>query len=156
METKSAFDSFELQITPIAQNFLKEAAKWAYVLSIFGFIGIAFMLFSALIMIASSSAIPSDSSAGPMGMVGAMTTGVGIAYLLFAVLYFFPVMYLYKFSDKMKTAISNSNTETLTDSLENLKSHFKFLAIFIIAFFVLAILGFLIGVIAGIGAASGM
>jgi len=155
MENRSAFESFELQLTPIGQGFLKETAKWAFIYSIFGFIGLGFLILGALSMFAMGSTIPDDPSFGGATM-GIFGTGMGVAYLISAVLYFFPVYYLYQFSTKAKKALENTNSESLTDSLGNLKSHFKFLSIFMIVVFVFAILAMLIGVVAGIGVASGM
>ena len=42
---KKAFENFELQLNESAKGFLKEAAKWAYFLSILGYIGIGITCF---------------------------------------------------------------------------------------------------------------
>lgn len=144
MEQNSPFDSFELQITPLAQGFLKETAKWALFLSILGFIGLGFLILGGLSMIAAGSMI--DSVAGGMGAMG-MFSGLtlGLVYLVFAILYFFPIYYLYKFASNTKQALQNNNTEKLTSSLESLKSHYKFmgiLAILMIVFYILFIVIF--------------
>jgi len=39
-----AIEEFELQLNESAKGFLKEATKWAYFLSILGYIGIAFIV----------------------------------------------------------------------------------------------------------------
>lgn len=141
MEYNSPFESFELQVTSAAADFLRTAAKWAMFLSILGFIGIGFMILSALMMlVAGGAAAGMDSS--PYGAGAAMAPGViGVMYLVFAVLYIFPVIYLYKFSSNAKEAVNSNNSEKLTVSLENLKSHYKFVGIATI----ITILGSIVG-----------
>lgn len=155
MEQNSSFDSFEFHLTQEAQGFLKETGKWAMFLAILGFIALAFMLLGGLSMFAMGDAIDSASSMGgsPMSLPG---TVLGIIYLIAAGLYFIPVLYLYKFASNIKQAIANSNTIQLTEALKNLKSHYKFVGIITI----IAIVGWIIGIIAMIsvfaGAAAGM
>ncbi len=141
----SSFDSFELQLTSLAKDYLTETAKWAKFLSIMGFILIGFMIIGALAMFAVGDAF-AGMGAGAFG--NAFGAFLGVVYLLVAFLYFFPVLYLYKFSSKAKSALYNNNSQELTEALENLKSHYKFvgiLTIVILSFYVLmmflAILG---------------
>lgn len=161
MEHNSAFDSFELQFTPVAQSFIREAAKWAKFLSIIGFIFIALYILVALMMIAGGAAMGANeelnTASGGMGMMGAIGgTALGIIYLIVAVIAIFPTLYLSRFAGKAKLALDNNNTEYLTTSLENLKSYFKFLGIFTIVMLVLMIIGFVVGIIAGVSAAGAM
>lgn len=141
MENNSSFETFELQLTNEAKDFLKETGKWASFLGILGFIGLAFFVIIALTVLAVGGAMSSAmDSMGAFGGVG--TTAIGIIYLLMALLYFFPVLYLYRFGSRIKNAFANNDTAMLTSAIENLKSHYKFvgiLAIIMIAFYVLAI-----------------
>lgn len=152
-ESKSAFESFELQLTQAAQEFLREAAKWAMFLSILGFIGLALILFMGLGMFAAGSAIDS-AGAGAMGAFPASI--MGVAYLLMAVLYFFPILYLYKFASNTKQALLNSSTEQLTESLKNLKSHYKFIGIVTIVMIAIYIIGIIVAISVFASAAAGM
>lgn len=159
MEHNSSFDSFELQITPVAQGFLKEIAKWATFLSIMGFIFIGFLVLGALAMFAMGGAMGASDmqgmgGMGMMGMLGGAT--LGIIYLVIALLYFFPVMYLFKFASNAKKALSSNNTDQLTTSIENLKSHYKFMGILTIIGIVFYFIIFIVAIVAGVGAASGM
>lgn len=115
----------QLTLNSEAKNFLRETAKWAFFLSIIGFIGIGFLVILALFSGVIFSAIPQAQSV-PFDLGFAMT----IAYLLFALLYFFPVYYLMQFANKMKKALSTKNDETLAESFKMLKSHYKFLGVF--------------------------
>ncbi|WP_294818545.1 DUF5362 family protein [uncultured Flavobacterium sp.] len=138
-DQSSSFDSFELQLTSLAKEYLTETAKWAKFLSIMGFIFLGFMLLGALSMFALGSSIDNFGGGGFGTAFGAFA---GVLYLLVALLYFFPVLYLYKFATKARTALYGNNSQELTAALENLKSHYKFvgiLTIVILAFYVLMI-----------------
>lgn len=155
MENTSPFDSFELQLTAAAQGFLRETAKWARFLSIIGFIFVALYIILALMMFAVGGAMGSAEGMGGMGMMGAMGGAtLGIIYLLGAILYFFPILYLYRFASKALMAFESNSTEHLTSSLENLKSHYKFMGILMIIVLVLMVLGIIIGIVGGLAAAT--
>jgi len=156
-DNKSAFDSFELQFTHQAQGFVRETAKWATFLSILGFIFIGFMVLGALSMFAMGSAFSSMGGGGPMGAMGMLGGAtMGVIFLLMAVLYFFPIMYLYKFASNAKDALNSNNTERLTVAFENLKSHYKFVGILTVIGLAFYILVIIFGIVAGVAGASQM
>lgn len=148
MENNSPFDSFELQLTESAKIFIKEIAKWAKFLSIVGFIFLGFLVLGAIAMFASGGAMATMSSS-PMGALGAAGGALaGIIYLLVALLYFFPIRYMYMFASKTKRAFESNDSQEMTDAFENLKSHYKFIGIltiiglsFYALIFLLAIFG---------------
>ena len=74
------------------------------------------------------------SIVGAMGQYNGMAAIPGafgtVMYLLMALLYFFPVMYLFKFSTKLKEALESNNSQVLSESFTNLKSHYKFSILF--------------------------
>jgi hypothetical protein len=147
MGEHSVIESFEMKLSESAKDFLKETAKWAYFLSILGYIGICFIIFVALFAGTLFSAM------GKMNPVmGAMGSSFGIVitfvYFLIATLYFFPVYYLNKFASTAKAAIKNNDSETLTTSLEYLKSHYKYIGIMTLVIFSLYLLMF-VGMIVG-------
>ena len=155
MEQNSAFDSFELQLTDQAKGFLREAGKWAMFLSILGFIGLGFMLLGGLGIFAASSTLDSMPSNGMNGMPFSMSI-IGVLYIVMAVLYFFPRMYLYKFASKIKQAIIGNNTMHLTESFKNLRSHYKFIGILTIVIIASYIIGMIVMVSVVAGSAAGM
>lgn len=138
MEQQSEFEKLESQLSQTAINYLKETAKWAKFLSIVGFV------FLGLLGILSFSMIIGFSSMSRFGSgIGAgLGVGMGFAYFLIIALYFFPIYFLYKFSAKTKQALETRNNAMLTEGLENLKSHYKFigiLTIIVLSFYALAI-----------------
>ena len=150
MEQNSAFDSFELQLTDQAKSFLKEIGKWAMFLSIVGFIFMGLFVLLALLMFSMGSAMGSIGGAG----IGAFGAAGGLVYLIMALIYFFPIRYLYMFASKIKAAFNNSNSQQMTDALENLKSHYKYIGIMMIIVLSFYALAIVIGIVAAIGAAS--
>jgi len=142
MEQKSEFESFELEVSDEIKGFLKETAKWAYLLSILGFVGIGFMVLGgvSISFFSRFNEFPSISAYGMGNLVG-----IGLVYLVLALVYFFPVMYLFKFSVKMRKALKSSNNQDFKTAFSNLKSHYKFIGIFsivIISLYVLILIGF--------------
>jgi succinate dehydrogenase hydrophobic anchor subunit len=81
-----------------------------------------------------------------MGGIPGMQTGIAIIYIVMALLYFFPIYYLYKYASDMKNALNQKDNELLTNSLGHLKSHHKFLGVSIIVIMSLYAL-FIIGMI---------
>ncbi len=129
-----------LKLNNHAKEFLKEAAKWTKFLSIVGFIAIGLLVVVALFFGAIFSSL---SGFGDAGLGGGFIT---VIYLLVAVLYFFPVYYMYKFSVNMKSALRENDEDTLTKAFEYLKSHYKFIGILTIIMISFYLLMFLIGI----------
>jgi len=156
-EQESAFNKFELQLTQQAQDFVRETAKWATLLSIVGFIFIGFMVLAAFGMFAMGATMGSGfgngaAGMGPMAAMGMFGgAAMGVFFLVMAVFYFFPVLYLFKFASNAKNALNTNNTENLTTAFENLKSHYKFVGILTIigiSFYVIAIVISIVGAVA--------
>lgn len=117
----------QIVLTSKAKNFLREISKWTFFFSILGFIGIAFLFLVAILM--GTVYAPMLNMMGQQQGVDSISLVVMIVYLIMALLYFMPVLYLYKFSRKMKLALVNKNDDILADAFENLKSHYKFIGV---------------------------
>ena len=136
---------FDLQLDQQSFAYFRESAKWAKFISIIGFIFCALMVIFALFagtMFASMGAA--------FGAGSAVSGGITVFYILFAILWFFPCLYLYRFASQMQTAIENNEQVKLQNSLMNLKSYFRFMGILfivILALYALAIIG---GILMGI------
>jgi len=141
-ENKSAFEVFELNISNNILGFLKETSSWTYFLSILGFVGIGLMVLIGIFL----SVVMSDISPGlnPYAQLGLNPGYFGLVYVILAGLYFFPVLYLFNFSRKMKNALSSKNNEAFESAFSNLKSHYKFVGIMAIVLISMYIIIFLI------------
>lgn len=84
-------------------------------------------------------------SAFDNGMLGSgMKLGMIMLYVLIGLIYFFPILYLFRFSNWTKKALMNKSSLDLSVALKNLKSHYKFigiLTIVIISLYILVIIG---------------
>ena len=115
-----------MEIDGSMMSILNETRKWTKFLAILGFIGIGFMLLIGLFTGAISSTIDDPNIASAMPFPAAF---IGIIYISMAVIYFFPVLYLLNFSNKMKKALYFSNHEALYEAFKYLKYHYKFIGI---------------------------
>ncbi len=119
----------QLTLTSASKNFLRETAKWTFFLSVLGFIMIGLILIFAAF---ASKFVDIMQMSYPQPLPKGIGVSLTITYLILAIIYFFPVYYLLQFSNKMKKALSTKNDEILAKAFESLKSHYKFIGVFII------------------------
>jgi len=127
--------------------YLSEARKWAKFIAIISFIGIGILVISGIVMGLVMDTLTSAAGQAPLPFSGSIFM---ILYLIVAVIYFFPVYYLFRFSEAMGNALASGSEDVLTSAFQYLKSHYKYIGILIIvsmAFMVLIIIG---AVLAGI------
>jgi hypothetical protein len=139
--------SNDLQVSHPVQSYLLETAKWAKFLSILGFIGCGVMIIFAFIFPAIMSLVPTPAGPGAQAM-STMKGLFTVIYLVLAILFFFPCLFLYRFSIKVPSSLRVINQEQFEESLMNLKSTFKFygiVCIVILSFYALAIIVGIIG-----------
>ena len=136
-------DQNKLSLNDLAVEALRESAKWCMFLAIVGFIFIGLMVIIGAILSVAMAAIPDNNPAfgGSMGPFMAIKGYFGIIYILLAVLYFFPVYYLFNYAKGIKQAVQSGNSDVLTNALVSLKSHHKFLGIMTIVMIGLYIIG---------------
>lgn len=127
-------------VTEEIRSYLLETAKWARMLSIVGFIGLGLMVLGALFTMIAGASMRAFGAGEMMGM--------SFIYLLFAVLYFFPIMYLYRAATGLRDGAQQGNQSSLTYGFANLKSHYKFVGILTIIVLSLYAVFALIGLIA--------
>lgn len=129
-----------LELNELAINSLRTSAKWSTFLSIIGFIGLGFMLLAA-ILVGSVFSTMSDNMGMEMNPMAGVMKFMPLFYVFLALIYFFPVYYLFKYSAGMKKALNFRNSEMVGESLCYLKSHHKFLGIMTIVVISLYIVG---------------
>lgn len=154
METTSTPDSImeiqdqKIELTGITILHLNEIRKWTNFLSILGFVAFGLLLLFGIIMLFASS----FASPYTYGFSHVFGPWIGFVYIIVAIIYFVPVLYLFQFSRYAKQAlvqintIGNSNI-LMAAAINSLKKHFRFvgiLTIIILSMYVLVIIGFLI------------
>ena len=83
-------------------------------------------------------------------MSPALGTIMAVFYILFALVYFFPCLYLFRFGSQMQLALRNNDQQMLTSSFKYLKSWFRFVGILTIVVLSCWVLALVFG---GLGAA---
>ncbi|GEP52183.1 hypothetical protein FNO01nite_28550 [Flavobacterium noncentrifugens] len=148
MEDQFSHQDSAMRLNEIAIDYLRQSAKWSFFLSILGFIGIGLMLLAAVFISSIMGMANPNSGLGnsELSMFSAMPGILSGVYILLAVLYAFPVYYLYKYSTGIKTALLVRDENLLTASLGYLKSHHKFIGIMAIVLMVVYLL-ILVGVV---------
>jgi hypothetical protein len=137
METLDDQLSDSGSLTAIAKQALLVASKWAKFLSILGFIGVGLMVVLGIFIMLQFSNLPVRVGNGlPVGMFG-------FIYIAMALLYFFPVYYLFQFANNTKKGISNNSNDSIEIGLVNLKSMFKYIGIFTLVILSIYVLIFL-------------
>ncbi|MFN8165510.1 MAG: DUF5362 family protein [Bacteroidia bacterium] len=117
--------SAEIGLSLDALDYIRQTAKWAKFFAILGFIFCAIMILGGIF---AGSMLGTMGGGGALGAAG-MGGLVGFVYILFSLLYFFPCLYLYRFSVNAQTAIDSRNTEQMTQAFRWLKSNFRFFGI---------------------------
>ena len=138
-QDSTVFDNFELRLNESSKKFLREASKWAFVLSILGFISSGLLLFIgifALIFFNEANTVFQGFSEFPPYVYA-------IFYMVIAIISFFPARYLFNFSRRMKIALAEKNTNDLTLAFKKLKLYFKFIVIAILSLVVVSLLSIL-------------
>lgn len=124
MEINQQSDN-QLKINDHIRNYLFETTKWAKFLAIVGYIGLGLIVLIAIFIMAGFSQLNEFT-----GGIYPMNFGfIGVIYIIMAVIYYFPITYLFKFSSNIKKALESDDEQLLTTGFENLKSLNKFLGI---------------------------
>ena len=123
-----------LEVNESVKSSLDIMVYWSKFLAIIGYIGVAFMVLSGVIVFF----LPDE-----MGFFGFL-------YLIIAVLYYYPSSYLYKFAANTRYALNSNIQNGLNDGFSNLASWFKFYGVMIIVvmslyalMFVISLFGFM-------------
>ena len=122
-----------LKITSEITSQLNDAGKWGKFLAIVGFVMMGFMVLSGFVMSIVMAFIPLPSK----DMFPFPPFLFGIFYFLVAILYLFPVLYLYRFSTGIKQALLMKDQGRLTNAFFNLKALYRFIGILTIVFLAL-------------------
>lgn len=133
--------------------YLQTGAKWAKFLAVIGFVGCVIMVLVGLFAGSMFASLRGTMPGYSTSITQSMGAFMSIFYVAFALLYFFPSLYLYQFAKLTQKAIMFSNSLEITSALGKLKSFFKFIGILIIVILSLYVL-ILIGVFVMMGTYS--
>jgi hypothetical protein len=136
----------KLEITEEIISNLNETRKWSYFLAILGFIYLGIIAVCGFAISSFLSSRMKEYYDGPSfpGMI------VGFVYLGMAVVYFFPVLYLFRFSKHMEKAIKYRFNEDLLLSFRNLKAFNRYIGILSIIGLAMTVMIFIIAIAFGL------
>ena len=137
-----------IMLSDETQTYLRETRQWANFLAIVGFVFVGLIAVIALFAGAIFSSLGRDIPYFP-------STFVGVFYLLMALLYFFPVLYLYRFSSFMRKALMAGNSEDMNAAFKNLKAHYRYIGILMIIMLSFYAIALLAGLLFGLASAFG-
>lgn len=133
----------KLIVSEEMRSYIYDTTKWARFLSIVGFILSAFLIIGSFGIGAAISSNPTMlAQLGPLASIGGI--GVTVLYLLLALMYFYPSLLLFRFSNKARLGVLYGDQESLNNAMLSMKSLFKFWGvltiIIMISYFLLIIL----------------
>ncbi|HVN59035.1 MAG TPA: hypothetical protein VMT63_12100 [Bacteroidales bacterium] len=149
---ENSLETKKVEIGQEALGYLETARKWTMFLAILGFIFLGLLLIGSLVLGTFMRSLTSGMSnmEGMEGM-GSMRAAGGMASILFfivmlimAVIYFFPLFYLLKFSIHSKKAVATCDPNEMTLAFKFIKSYWKYLGILVIILLAVYLIIFLI------------
>ena len=124
---------------------LKEIGNWTKFLGIAGFIFIGLLVILAFFMGSFMSQI---NPATPFP-----SFVFTIIYLVMGLIYFFPILFLFKFSMHLRRSLSSNDPAQMDTAFSNLNAHYKYIGI--LAIIILVIYGLFGGMMLAFGMMNG-
>ncbi len=124
---------------------LREIGNWTKFLGIAGFIFIGLLVILAFFMGSFMSQI---NPATPFP-----SFVFTIIYLVMGLIYFFPILFLFKFSIHLRRSLSSKDPAQMDSAFSNLNSHYKYIGI--LAIIILVIYGLFGGMMLAFGMMNG-
>jgi hypothetical protein len=151
MDQNQTSSLFNLSVDQTGRAHLAETARWAKFLAIIGFIMCGLIVLIGLFFGSIFSLFTSPYSNSPYNDLSVRGSGFGaimaVYYIVIALIYFFPCLFLYRFANKMKTALASNEQDVLNTSFQNLKASFRYVGIVTIIFLAFFILAFIVGIL---------
>lgn len=117
----------KIEIEQETLNDLNTTRKWSMFMAILSFIFIGFLIIAGIIATTFLSALSNSES-----NIGFPEWLLIIIILVFAAIYFFPVLFLFRFSSHTGKAVAMLDKGELQKAFKNLKSYFVYIGILII------------------------
>lgn len=136
--------AYDIVVSERALDSLKATRPWVKFLAIMGFIFTGLMILIGLIFGLVGAALPAES-----GISGSFGRVLGIAYLVLAILYLMPCLYLIRYARAIQ-AIPGTGQAAFEDALKNQKSFWKFMGIMMVVVLCLYVLFIIFGVSAAV------
>jgi hypothetical protein len=140
------FDDDQNLMTDQAFQYLDSAARWARTLAIIGYVMLVILVLAALFLIVAG--MSDGGSYGGRFAREVPLALLGFGYLVGAVLYFFPIHYLYNFATAARDSYTRRDAKALETAMRFMHMHYQFIGILTIIFLSLYGLLLLLGILA--------
>lgn len=131
----------QLVILPEGEVMLDEARKWGKFLAILGYVFSGLMLFFGVLFSLLLDNLPPEATSVIPDFL------ITVIYLIIAAIYFFPSLYLYRFSIRAGKALISKDSSILSGSFDSLRDCFRYLGIISIIALILYGIGFIIVIV---------
>ena len=138
---------FSLSIDQVTKSHLNEASRWARFLAIVGMISVALLVLAGIyVSMTLSNRMDQqfeDGFKSNRSLTSALGIGMIIMYIIIAVVWFIPFLYLLRFANQSQAALHSNNQEQLNTAFQNLKICFRYVGIVTLigmAFYLLSII----------------
>jgi hypothetical protein len=125
-------------------RYLNTTRKWSKFFAVLGFIMLGLMVLLGFSIGIIMNMIP---QATPMPTTFP-TMLFGMIYLIFSVIYFFPLLFLYRFASAAKRGIKASNGVDIENAFRHLRDHFSYMGVLTIVMLSMYIIMIVVVVIA--------
>ena len=129
MEVKDTSSLFSLSVDQVTKAHLTEAAKWARFLAIVGFVFLGLIIAAGIFLSISLATSMSGIDATETGFGAAYGIGMAAVYLVLVLIWFFPLLFLLRFSNGAKRALAGNDQTALNSAFQNLKICFRYVGI---------------------------
>lgn len=143
--TSQSAGSEQIELSKYTIYQLKEIGNWTKFLGIAGFIFIGLLVILAFFLGSFMSKI------NPATQVPSFV--FTFIYLMMALVYFFPILFLFKFSMNLRRSLSSNDPAQMDSAFSNLNAHYKYIGI--LAIIILVIYGLFGGMMLAFGMMNG-
>ena len=144
VENYVAIENQKIELKGVTLLYMDEVRKWTRFMSVLGFVAVGILLVVGIMFLINSLTRP-PMQVDELGIL--FSPWMGIFYIFFAGIYFFPVLYIYRFSINAKKSLvqlnsGESSNELMAKAILYLKKHFRYVGIFTIIFLVVYLVVF--------------
>ncbi|MFV0392501.1 MAG: DUF5362 family protein [Paludibacteraceae bacterium] len=129
-----------LIINPEGKSFLITVAKWSNFMAIVGFVMIGLLIISGISVMTLSSVVDEYRDFEMFQYYPMSVVVLGLTNIVVAIISFFPIYYLFQFSEKIRFGMRNNDQESMNVGLKNLKKLTKFSGILTIIYIAIMLL----------------
>ncbi|MBD3638874.1 MAG: hypothetical protein HUJ25_16090 [Crocinitomicaceae bacterium] len=133
LDTHDASADSGIVINQKIKDDLIKTTKWSKFISIVGFVGLGFMILAALMILANPV----------RGFGRVQMSNIGYVYFIMALIYFFPIYYLFKFSTNLKSGLESATQISVDEGFNYLRKHYQYVGIVMIIVISIYVLMFL-------------